>query len=165
MLSPGAAAFSSSSDAGGAGAADSNADTSSATAERTHVPEEDIKRIAFEFSLPTGLANQLIETGGLRMSVNGLQYAIDPRPGETVQRLIDAHREELGELEAALVPIAQQKADIDGAAYKRTKHIVWGALLYLIAQSVVVFKLTFFSRFGWDVMEPIVSSETRHALF
>ena len=163
-LSSSEVAASSSSDLGASSSSkppDSNLDSNT----ERHVPDEDIKRIAFEFTLPTGLANQLIETGGLRMSVNGLQYAIDPRPGKTVQRLMDAHQEELGELEAELVPVAQRKADIDHAAYIRTKRIVWGALGYLFAQSVVVFKLTFFSRFGWDVMEPIVSVENRSALF
>ena len=116
-----------------------------------------MKRVSFEFCLPAALANQLVEIGGLRMSVNGLQYEIDPSPGMETQDLIDSHEDDLAQLEAKIAPLNDVKSAIDDAAYRKTKLIVWGALGYLFAQSVVVFKLTFFSRFGWDVMEPIVS--------
>ncbi len=114
-----------------------------------------MKRVSFEFALPTALCHQLIETGGLRMAINGLQYQLDPRPAGTTHDLLAEHTRELGELEAQLAPYDDAKEDIDAEAYSHTKILVWSSLAYLVAQSVVVFKLTFFSRFGWDVMEPI----------
>ena len=36
-----------------------------------------------------------------------------------------------------------------------TRFVLTGVLGYLLFQAGAIFKLTFFSRFGWDVMEPI----------
>ena len=53
------------------------------------------------------------------------------------------------------MPLQVKKDALDLNAAQFTKKIVVGAVGYLVAQAVVVAKLTFASRLGWDIMEPI----------
>lgn len=101
--------------------------------------------------------HQIIQQGGLRVTINGNKFVVhlspasDPEVMNEIQRL-ETH---LRDLYIAQAPLEKIKRRLDYLAERRADRFLWGSLVYLVFQAGVVAKLTFFSRFGWDVMEPI----------
>jgi hypothetical protein len=105
--------------------------------------------------LPRESFDDIIHGGGIQLTVDGMEYRLDAKPIGTTKDVIEEYQNNIKQLQNKLLPLQNIKNDIDFQAANFTKKVVVGALGYLIAQGVVVFKLTFASRLGWDVMEPI----------
>ncbi len=71
------------------------------------------------------------------------------------EEVLARHRSQLAALQEAFAPLAAHKHKLDTAAGKHATRTIWAGFGYLIVQAGVIFKLTFYSRFGWDVMEPV----------
>jgi len=98
---------------------------------------------------------EVIENDGFGVTINGLHYSVNLKPeGETFQ-LIKYAEERLESIDNAIRELEDKKAPLEAAAARHTRRVMSGLLAYLLIQAGVVAKLTFFSRFGWDIMEPI----------
>ena len=84
-----------------------------------------------------------------------MEYRLTASPMGSTQEVIDVLKRDIASLEQKVIVLSNQKKEIDDRAATFTKRIVVGALAYLVAQATVVAKLTFASRLGWDIMEPI----------
>ena len=94
-----------------------------------------------------------LESEGLGITLNGHHYSLHLRPeGDTIQ-LIESQKEALMQVTKEIQQLEEIKAPLDARAAAHTKWVLRGLVLYLVGQAGVVAKLTFFSRFGWDVME------------
>lgn len=59
--------------------------------------------------------------------------------------------------------LQKEKEEIDQIAHKQVRHMLWGALGALSAQTAIFFRLTFWE-LSWDVMEPIAFFVTSSSL-
>ena len=105
--------------------------------------------------LPPETFHDLIDVGGIQLTVDGMEYRLTASPMGSTQDVIDVLKRDIASLEQKVIVLSNQKKEIDDRATTFTKRIVVGALAYLVAQATVVAKLTFASRLGWDIMEPI----------
>jgi len=98
---------------------------------------------------------EIIESDGFGVTINGLHYSLHLKPeGKTLDLIIKAETD-LNRLNAEIEELEKRKAPLDAAAGRYTRRVMSGLLGYLLLQAAVVAKLTFFSRFGWDIMEPV----------
>jgi hypothetical protein len=98
---------------------------------------------------------QLLNTAGFGITVNGLHYSISLIPEGYTVDLINIKRKQLAETQARMMEMDKIREPLDQKAARHTRRVMALLLGYLLTQAGVVAKLTFFSRFGWDVMEPI----------
>jgi hypothetical protein len=129
------------------------ATTAAATTTPTATAAADLTR--FSLCLPRQSFEDIVLAGGIQVTVDGMEYRFDATPMGTTQDVIDRYHQEINTLHQELLPLQVKKDAIDLNAAQFTKKIVVGAVGYLVAQAVVVAKLTFASRLGWDIMEPI----------
>jgi len=92
---------------------------------------------------------------GLHISVNGMRYRLCLEPEGKTKDVIAKKQAKLNETLTELAKMERDKRPLDAKAARHTKRVLTVGLLYLLSQAGVIAKLTFFSRFGWDVMEPI----------
>jgi hypothetical protein len=95
------------------------------------------------------------EFEGLHISINGMRYRLSLTPEGGTAEVIAEKTAELSKVLTELARLELIKRPLDAKAARHTKRVLTIALVYLLAQAGVIAKLTFFSRFGWDVMEPI----------
>lgn len=89
------------------------------------------------------------------ISLNGNQYTLQLQPvGKTLELIAEA-QQKLEETRDKIRKMELVKLPLDRAASRHTNRVMSALLCYLFAQAAVVAKLTFFSRFGWDIMEPV----------
>ena len=109
----------------------------------------------FSICLPPVILKDLILTGGIQLTVDGMEYNLQATPTDATKSIMDQYRTEIAVLETLLAPLEEEKRKLDVLASSFAKKVVIGALTYLIAQAWIVAKLTFASRLGWDIMEPV----------
>ncbi|GBG34326.1 Calcium uniporter protein, mitochondrial [Hondaea fermentalgiana] len=95
------------------------------------------------------------ENEGLHVSINGMRYRLTLQPEGRTADVIEHKQERLHDTLVELASMEREKRPLDAQAARHTKRVLTVCLLYLLSQAAVIAKLTFFSRFGWDVMEPI----------
>ncbi len=95
------------------------------------------------------------EFEGLHISINGMRYRLSLTPEGRTAEVIAEKTAELSKVLTELARLELIKRPLDAKAARHTKRVLTIALVYLLAQAGTIAKLTFFSRFGWDVMEPI----------
>ena len=105
--------------------------------------------------LPPDTFKDLIHVGGIQLTIDGMEYNLQATPSKTTQEIIQTYQSDIQLLRNQVKPLEIIKHDIDTRAATHTKGLVVVALGYLIAQAWVVAKLTFASRLGWDIMEPV----------
>jgi hypothetical protein len=115
---------------------------------------KETKKVHIGIPLPTASADFIL-SNGLEFVVNGMHYKIQLTPIGTTEEIIKHKRQQLEWFRKELAPYLVSKQQIDLRATKFASRVIWGGFTYLLAQSAMIAKLTFFSRFGWDVMEPI----------
>ncbi|KAH9256456.1 hypothetical protein BASA81_005370 [Batrachochytrium salamandrivorans] len=97
----------------------------------------------------------LLQNEAFGLSINGQHFSLALRPeGRTVD-LISQLQFDLEETRDQIRKLELIKLPLDRAASRHTNRVMISFLGYLFAQAAVVAKLTFFSRFGWDIMEPV----------
>ncbi|KAI5454886.1 hypothetical protein NCC49_002164 [Naganishia albida] len=64
-------------------------------------------------------------------------------------------RKRLLHLTRQIAEVTQKKKELDRTAHKGARRIAVGGLMGLVGYWGVVFKLTFYSSYGWDLMEPV----------
>jgi len=92
---------------------------------------------------------------GLHISVNGMRYRLTLSPEGKTRDIIMSKEKQLGEVLDELAEMERFKRPLDQKSARHTKRVLTVGLVYLVSQAAVIAKLTFFSRFGWDVMEPV----------
>ena len=75
-----------------------------------------------------------------------------PAPPE----VIAAKTAELKVLQARVAALLEARRPLAQGAERSARRATWGLAGALLTQTAVFVKLTFFSRLGWEVMEPIV---------
>lgn len=95
------------------------------------------------------------ENEGLHVSVNGMRYRLSLQPEGRTADVIEHKQERLHDTLVELASMEKEKRPLDSQAARHTRRVLTVCLMYLLSQAAVIAKLTFFSRFGWDVMEPI----------
>mmetsp|Transcript_7906 Transcript_7906/g.12787 ORF Transcript_7906/g.12787 Transcript_7906/m.12787 type:complete len:365 (+) Transcript_7906:141-1235(+) len=95
------------------------------------------------------------DNGGFHIRVNGMRYKLSLTPEGETAKIIEDTKSRLRETLEELANMEIEKRPLDAKAARHTKRVMHIGLVYLLSQAAVIAKLTFFSRFGWDVMEPI----------
>lgn len=109
-----------------------------------------------EVPLSTNQLHTMAESNeGLHISINGMRYRLSLTPEGKTSEIIGTKSKVLHETLQQLGLMETEKRPLDAKAARHTKRVLTFALFYLLSQATVIAKLTFFSRFGWDVMEPI----------
>jgi len=109
-----------------------------------------------EIPLSPSQAHTILNEGdGLHVHINGMRYAVSLTPEGDTQELIKSKGDLLLETIQRIAALNVDKRPLDARAARHTKRVLTMGLVYLLGQASVIAKLTFFSRFGWDVMEPI----------
>ncbi len=111
--------------------------------------------ISIELPIPMQDGIRMLESEGIHVTVNGMRYAVSLKPVGTTEECLIEKQELLGRLIKELSELRSIQAPLDVKAANYTKRVLTGVFLYLISQATLIAKLTFFSRFGWDVMEPV----------
>ena len=126
---------------------------STSTPAHQRTAAQDLTRVSL--CLPNEAFQDIIQGAGLQLTVDGMEYRLNATPVGRTQQIIDKYQQHIAEIKEQLTPLHTEKDQLDALAASFTKKVVMGTLGYLVAQAVVVFKLTFASRLGWDIMEPI----------
>lgn len=113
------------------------------------------KGVTVHFPVPPTILREIIESHGFAITVNGLHYSLTLKPEGTTRDLIRNAEAQLERLERSITEMEATKAPLDAKAARHVRRVMSGLLGYLLLQAGVVAKLTFYSRFGWDIMEPI----------
>src|SRR5262245_19969398 len=98
---------------------------------------------------------RILRSKSLGVCINGLRDSVNLVPDAPTEELVLNLRERLVKLDKDIADMEATRAPLDRRAANHTRRVLTGLLLYLLGQAAVVAKLTFFSRFGWDVMEPV----------
>jgi len=122
---------------------------------RKQLESSDLQGITIGIPLPAIEAGRILNRHGLQVSINGLQYELKLVPVGETKALIDTKLNRLGVLTAEIEAMEELKQPMDKGAAAHAGRVMKSIFAYLFFQVGVVIKLTFFSRFGWDVMEPI----------
>jgi len=115
----------------------------------------DLQGITVGFPIPPSLAQTVLAQSGMHLSINGFDYELQLIPVGETRANIDAKLARMAELGQEIEALEQIKAPMDKKAAAHAGRVMKSIFAYLFLQVGVVVKLTFFSRFGWDVMEPI----------
>jgi hypothetical protein len=118
--------------------------------------EDPLQRgVTIHVPVSPGILKEIIGSDGFGITINGLHYSLNLKPeGRTIDLIKNAQLE-LQRLSKEIEILEAKKAPLDAAAARHVRRVMSGLLGYLLFQAGVVAKLTFFSRFGWDIMEPI----------
>lgn len=123
-------------------------------ASEMHFAQPNAVNIEIPLSI-SDLNNLATESEGFHLSINGMRYKLQLMPeGKTADIIIEKTKQ-LREALRKFSKMDDDKRPLDLSAARYTKRVLTFGSLYLISQAAVIAKLTFFSRFGWDVMEPI----------
>jgi hypothetical protein len=98
---------------------------------------------------------KLFVAQGLEVAINGYQYQLKLEPVGETKAIIEEKLQRAGQVNAELEELEKQKQPLDARAARHAGRVMKGIVAYLVLQAAVVAKLTFYSRFGWDVMEPV----------
>lgn len=101
------------------------------------------------------LLKSIVESEGFGVTINGVHYSVNLQPEGDSLALIKKRTDELESIKQDIWGMEKMRAPLDAAAARHTRRVMSSILIYLLLQAGVVAKLTFFSRFGWDVMEPV----------
>lgn len=111
--------------------------------------------VTLHLPFPPDTLQALLKNQAFGLSINGQHFSLSLRPeGRTVD-LISQVQFDLEETRDQIRKLELVKLPLDRAAARHTNRVMISFLGYLFVQTAVVAKLTFFSRFGWDIMEPV----------
>lgn len=103
--------------------------------------------------LSPSVLRDILESDGFGLTINGLHYSVHLQAEGDTAQLIESREAQLHRVCKKIEELEAAKAPLDAAAARHTRRVMSGILAYLVCQAATVAKLTFFSRFGWDVME------------
>ena len=94
---------------------------------------------------------------GSIVNVGGREFTIRLEPVVSSGHVdtLTQKKRELADLQGRMAGLLKARRPLHAAALTHSHHVAWGLAAGLLTQSAIIFKLTFFSELGWDVMEPI----------